>query len=251
MCTFLQRTSVSQSNSGVACERRRLAVDCPSPGGHRRAVKSLIYLLYRYTISPVKSAKTTAPDRAGLPSVFSYSKARAAGISSDRLLSYRVRGLVEQIGRGLYRWADAPAADMDLLEIAHRSAKGTLCLVTALARHGLTDVIPAHIDVAVPRGSRIPILSSPAHFHVFASATFDLGREVLDVGAKSSIGLYTAERTLVDVIRLRHREGADIAWEALRRWLRRKGSKPATLIKMAAHFHGAEQAIRGALDVVQ
>ena len=130
---------------------------------------------HRYTISPMKGSKTT-PDRAGLPPVFSYSKARAAGISSDRLHSYRARGLVEQIGRGLYRWTGAPEAETDLLEIEHRSPKGTLCLVTALARHGLTDVIPAQIDVAIPRGTRVPKVSSPAHFHVFASTSFDLGR---------------------------------------------------------------------------
>jgi predicted transcriptional regulator of viral defense system len=157
---------------------------------------------------------------------------------------------VEQIGRGLYRWTDAPEADTNPLEIAHRAQRGTLCLTTALARHGLTDIIPAEIDVAIPRGSRVPALHSPVHFHVFASKTFDLGREELDVGAQDSIGLYTAERSIVDVIRLRHNEGADVAWEALRPWLRRRGSKPAALIGMARHFHGAERAVRGALEVV-
>lgn len=224
----------------VAKQRSRLS---PTP------VKSLTYLVYQYTVSPVKNPRII-PDRAGLPLVFSYSKARAAGVSSDRLHSYCVRGFVEQIGRGLYRWADAPEVDLNLLEVVHRTPRGTLCLVTALARHGLTDTIPAQIDVAIPRGSRIPALQSPVHFHVFASRTFDLGREKLDIGAKASIGLYTAERSLVDVIRLRHREGSDIAWEALRRWLRRKGSKPASLIKTATHFHGAERAVRQALEVV-
>lgn len=190
------------------------------------------------------------PDRAGLPPVFSYSKARAAGLSSDRLQSYCVRGFVEQVGRGLYRWTNTPEVDLNLLEIAHRAPRGTLCLTTALARHGLIDAIPTQIDVAIPRGSRIPALRSPVQFHVFASQTFDLGREELDIGAKASVGLYTAERSLVDVIRLRHREGSDIAWEALRRWLRRRGSKPAALIKMAAQFHGAERAVRRALEVV-
>jgi hypothetical protein len=52
------------------------------------------------------------------------------------------------------------------------------------------------------------------------------------------------------MIRLRHREGSDIAWEALRRWLGRKGAKPAALIEMAKSFHGAESAVRNALEIV-
>lgn len=54
--------------------------------------------------------------------------------------------------------------------------EGTLCLITALARHGLTDVIPDRTDVAIPRGRRIPALQSLANVHVFAKDTFDVGR---------------------------------------------------------------------------
>ena len=196
------------------------------------------------------SAKTILRTHADLPSVFSYTQARAAGISAERLYSYRDRGIVQQIGRGLYQWADALAEDQNLLEIAHRAPQGILCLGTALARHGLTDVIPARIDVAIPRGCRVPKLNSPVDVHVFAKDTFGLGREKLDISTDVSLGLYSAGRTLVDVIRLRHREGADVAWEALRRWLRRRGNKPADLIKMAKRFHGAERAVRNALEVV-
>lgn len=144
--------------------------------------------------------------------------------------------LSSRLAGGLYRWTDSPEADVNLLEVAHQVPRGTLCLVTALARYGLTDIVPAQIDVAIPRGSRIPALQSPLHFHVFASKTFDLGRKELDIGAQGSIGFYTAERSVVDIIRLRHNEGADVAWEALRRWLRCRGNEPAMLIKMAEHF---------------
>jgi hypothetical protein len=110
--------------------------------------------------------------------------------------------------------------------------------------------LPARIDVAIPRGSRIPTLRAPVDIHVFARDTFNLGREELDIGDGGSVGLYSAERSLIDVIRLRHREGSDVAWGALRRWLARRGSRPAALLKMAKHFHGAERAVRNALDVV-
>jgi hypothetical protein len=194
--------------------------------------------------------KTIIPGKEALPSVFTYSKARAAGISAERLYAYRNQGLVDQIGRGLYRWADAPEIDQDLLEAAYRAPRATLCLSTALARHGLTDAIPDRLDVAIPRGGRIPSLRQSVAIHVFASKTFDLGRDELKVGDGISIGLYSAERSLIDVIRLRHREGSDVAWEALRQWLRRKGAKPAALLTMAKRFHGAEAAVRNALEVV-
>jgi predicted transcriptional regulator of viral defense system len=122
--------------------------------------------------------------------------------------------------------------------------------LTALARHNLTDVIPDRIDVAIPRGTRIPALRSVISVHVFAKNTFELGRDEIDIGEGLKVGLYSAERSLVDVIRLRHREGADVAWEALRRWLRRRGAKPADLIEMAKHFRGAERAVRNALEIV-
>jgi predicted transcriptional regulator of viral defense system len=157
--------------------------------------------------------------------------------------------VTEQVARGLYRWADGPELDQDLLEVACRAPRGTMCLLTALARHGLTDAIPDRIDVAIPRGARPPALRAVIDVHVFAKKTFNLGREQINIGAGFKVGLYSAERSLVDIIRLRHREGADV-WESLRRWLRRRGAKPSTLIEMAKHFHGAERAVRQALEIV-
>jgi len=196
------------------------------------------------------SRRTIIPERRALPPAFTYTQARAAGISAERLYAYRNQGLIDQIARGLYRWADAPEIDEDLLEIAHRAPRGTLCLITALARHGLTDIIPPRIDIALPRGSRIPALRKTIDVHTFDRETFDLGRAELAVDDKLAIGIYSPERTLVDVIRLRHREGSDVAWESLRRWIARKGSKPAALLAMAKHFHGAEGAVRDALEVI-
>lgn len=194
--------------------------------------------------------QVTTPRPAGLPAIFTYSEARAAGLSDRRLYAYRDLGHVESIGRGLYRWAEDIDADPNLLEIALRVPRATLCLTSALAHHDLTDIIPPRTAFAIPRGSRVPKLHSPVEVHVFAHKTFDLGREDLKIARGVSIGLYSGERTLIDVIRLRHREGPEVAWEALRRWLRRRGSQPAVLIKMAKHFHGAERAVRNALEVV-
>lgn len=50
-----------------------------------------------------------------------------------------------------------------------------------LARHGLTDTIPACIDTPLPRGSRIQALRETVYVHVFDRETFDLGREEFSI----------------------------------------------------------------------
>jgi Transcriptional regulator, AbiEi antitoxin len=188
--------------------------------------------------------------RALLGDTFTYGEAKRAGIGDKRLYRLRDSGELTAVGGGVYRWADAPPADIDLIETAERVPRATLCLETALARHKLIDVIPAAIDTAIPRGSRRPSLRAPCRLHQFDPGTFDLGRQTVDVGARRPLGLYSAERSLIDVIRLRHLEGSEMAWEALRRWLGGPGRSPAQLIELARRFSGAEPALRRALEVL-
>jgi len=188
---------------------------------------------------------------ADLPATFSYTEARAGGLSERRLYALRDAGVIEQLGRGLYQRADTSgAADSDLIEIAHRAPQATLCLTTALARHGLTDAIPSSIDVALPRGARHPHTQAPVTWHTFATDTFTIGRDELTLTAASAIGLYSPERCIIDAFRLRHLEGPEVAVEALRRWLRRRGAHPAMLLKMARAFPKAEPALRSTLEIL-
>ena len=169
---------------------------------------------------------------AALPPVFSYTDARERGLSDRDLQVLQGRGRIEKIARGLFSSSELHA-DPDLLEIAFRSKRSTLCLTSALARHGLTDEIPATIDIAVPRGTRPPRTSAHVTWHRFNSDTFDLGREMIDIGAGCEIGLYSPERSICDAFRLRHHEGAVLATDALKRWLRRPGTQPSKLLAMA------------------
>jgi hypothetical protein len=185
-----------------------------------------------------------------LGDTFTYREARDAAISDRRLYQLRDSGKIIALGGGVFRCADAPPADDDLVEISERVAMATLCLETALARHGLIDSIPAAIDIAVPRGDPRPTLRAPVRLHQFDRPTFELGRELLDVGGRRPVGMYSAERSIIDVVRLRHREGSDIAWEALRRWLGRPGRSPGQLIDLARQLPRAEPALRQALEVL-
>ena len=56
-------------------------------------------------------------------------------------------------------------ADPDLIEARLAHERATICLTSALARHELTDEIPATIDLALPRGTRAPATSAPITWH--------------------------------------------------------------------------------------
>jgi hypothetical protein len=188
--------------------------------------------------------------RSLLGDTFTYGEARQAGLGDTRIYGLRDRGDIIALGGGVYRWSDAPPADHDLIEISERVPMATICLETALARHHLIDSVPAAIDIAIPRGSGRPKLRAPVRLHQFDQRTFELGREMMAVGGRREIGMFSAERSLLDAIRLRHREGSDIAFEALRNWLGLPGRSPAQLVAMARQLPQVEAPLRHAFEVL-
>lgn len=185
-----------------------------------------------------------------LGETFRFSEAIGAGISEAGLRDLVASGRVEKIARGLYRRANASLADLDQIEIARKAPLATLCLVSALVHHDLSDDIPAVADVALPRGTWHPRVTAPVHWHSFAVATFELDRTAMKLDSSASIGLYGPRRSIVDAFRLSHQLGPEVGIEAVRRWLRGRGNTPASLMEMARHFPRTESQIRRVLQVL-
>lgn len=192
-------------------------------------------------------AQTTDELLASLPDTFRYSQALEQ-ISERQLRRLVKDGKVIALSRGLYRKSDW-LGDEDLIEIAAKAPKATLCLRSALARHDLIDDIPAEIDIAIPRGSWTPEVIPPVRWRHFDTDTFEIGRGRLGIGEDRGIGIYSAERSIIDAFRMRHLEGGDLAIEAMKRWLRR-GGQPSELLGMARSFPRAVTAIRGTLEIL-
>ena len=161
-------------------------------------------------------------------------------------------GDVERIAPGTYvRTGQIDDDSATLASIALRKPAATICLLSALDRHDLTDAIPSRIDVAVPRGSRaLKAPYSRINWHHFDTTTFTVGREQVEIVDGIFIGLYGAQRAIIDAFRLRHLIGADTANEALKRWLRIPDSQPAALLNMAASFPKALPQLRNSLEVL-
>ena len=182
-----------------------------------------------------------------LPVIFSHADAARLGISDRQLYASRDAGFIETLARGIYMQAGLHG-DLDLLEIAFRAPIATLCLSTALVRHGLTDDIPALINVALPRDRRAPRCSAPITWHRFDHETFDIDRTEVDVIPGYQIGLYGPKRCIVDAFRLRHLYGTDQAISALRRWLRSPAAHPSDLLDIAQNFPVVEAPLHQALE---
>lgn len=180
---------------------------------------------------------------------FTAREAKDAGVPEHRLYVLLDAGVLERIGHGLYQRTDADhPVDLDLAPAVKRAPRATLCLTSALAHHGLTDTIPHWIDLALPRGTRKPRVES-VRWHLFDVDTFDMGRSTIPVqGTPFSVGIYSPERTIVDCFRLRDVTGYEIAVEALRNWLPRRGSNPVALLNLAEQLPRAQAPVRNALN---
>ena len=109
---------------------------------------------------------TTADELlAELPDTFRYSEALER-ISERQLRRLIDGGQITALSRGLYRKSDW-LGDDDLVEIASKSPHATICLRSALARHGLIDDIPSEIDIATRRGSWTPVTTAPVRWRHF------------------------------------------------------------------------------------
>lgn len=187
-----------------------------------------------------------------LPASFTTGQARAAGVAPSTLYRMRERGEVVELSRGVWRRADAPPTAYESLRaVALRAPHGTVCLVSALAVHDLTDEIPTEVDLAVPKGTTRPrIAYPPVRLHVFDPDTFDLGREAIEVAPGEPVIVYGPVRSVVDALRLRHRIGSDLAHGALRRLLERRRGAAGDVMTTARTLRCTTPAAE-ALEVLQ
>jgi len=185
-----------------------------------------------------------------LPATFTTRTALARGIHPRDLYASRDSGMLVELSRGVFRRADAPPASYpDLLAVAYRAPRGIVCCVSAAAVHDLTDQIPAAVQVAVPKPARPPrIAFPPTEVFRFDVDTFELGLSSVVAAPGEAVRIYDPARTVVDVMRLRHRLGVPVANAALQRYLRRRDARPAVLLRLAAALD-VYGPVRHAVDV--
>lgn len=186
-----------------------------------------------------------------LPATFTTETALELGVHPRDLYAWRdSRDLVE-LSRGVFRRADAPPASYpDALAVSYRAPRGIVCCVSAAVVHELTDQMPAKVQFAVPKRSHPPSIDfPPVQVFRFDETSIGLGLSSFEAAPGESVRVYSPERTVVDLMRLRHRLGEPIAHAALHRYLDSPHPRPAVLLDYAKQLR-VFGPVRAALDLM-
>jgi hypothetical protein len=125
-----------------------------------------------------------------------------------------------------------------------------VCLLSAAAVHDLTDEIPLAVQIAVPRRTWPPKLDHPSvEVFVWDPLTFELGLDTVEVAPEEWARIYSPGRTVVDLMRMRHKLGESVAHIALRRYLARRDARVADLMAYAKALDVLGP-VRAAVDVL-
>ena len=146
-------------------------------------------------------------------------------IDAPRIVLTRMTaaGLLEKIGRGLYRLPESQGSVHEsLVTVATQVPQAVFCLLTALQFHELTTQLPRQVWIAMPRGSHTPRFDYPPIKMV--QFTGDAYSAAIEEVERDGVRLrvYGVAKTVADCFKHRNKIGLDVALEALQEAWRAK-----------------------------
>jgi predicted transcriptional regulator of viral defense system len=144
-------------------------------------------------------------------------KVSEAGIHSSQLTRLVADDTLQRVARGHYRLTDTDVTEHHALALASLVApRGVICLLSALAFHGIGTQLPAGVWIAIERGDRAPKLADLELRVVrYSGAAFHEGIEEHDIEGRR-VRVYGVAKTIADLFKARNQVGVDVAIEALR-----------------------------------
>lgn len=160
---------------------------------------------------------------------------REAGVTAATMSRMERDGEVLRLARGLYQLSDAPLdVHHSLAEAAKRVPKGAVCLVSALAFHGLTDQLPRKVWLAVGQKDWPPKPEgTPIRLVRFTDRLLTEGVETHPV-ERVPVKVFGVAKTIADCFRYRNKIGLSVAIEGLQEALRQRKTTPSEIASQAA-----------------
>lgn len=161
-------------------------------------------------------------------------QAQQLGIDPKTISEMHQAGILDKLGRGLYRLSELPPLNYpDLVLIALRVPSAVICLISALQFHNLTVEIPKRIYIALPQSVKRPGIKYPPLAVVWLSGeAYEAGVEkhLLD-GVE--VPIYGKAKTVTDCFKFRNKIGIDVALAALKRYVYLPGLNVDEIIRYA------------------
>lgn len=147
----------------------------------------------------------------------------AIGLPREYLVRLHRQGKLDRPGRGIYTLTDAAVTERhSYAEVAKRVPDAVICLLSALTFHQITTQSPASVWIALGKGARTPVHTSPSLRIVRLSGPSLIeGIENHRVEGVP-IRVYSVAKTVADCFKFRNKIGLDVAIEALKDSLRQK-----------------------------
>ena len=145
------------------------------------------------------------------------SDAVARGHSRLYLAQLAQRGLVHKVSRGLYALPQRKASEFaSLAEVASKHPQALVCLLSALAFHGLTTQAPFEVWIAVDNKARAPQMPyPPLRIARFSGPALSEGVELHNIEGVP-VKITSVPKTIADCFKFRNKIGLDVAMEALK-----------------------------------
>ncbi len=159
---------------------------------------------------------------------------RDAGVTAATMSRMERAGEVIRLSRGVYQLPDAELdPNHSLAEAAKQVPKGVICLVSALAFHGLTDQLPSKVWMAIGTKDWAPQRDgTPIRIVRFTDGLMKEGFET-HVIEGVEVKVFGVARTVADCFRHRSKVGLPVAIEGLQEALRQRKATPAEIASQA------------------
>lgn len=140
----------------------------------------------------------------------------AVGVPREVLRRLCRQGLIERVGRGLYRQANWPFNEnQTTAEVCKKFPKGVVCLLSALRFHDLTTQNPFEVWLAIDVKSHKPVTELPVRFVRLSGAAMKEGIQIVDMDG-TPVKVFNPSKTVTDCFKFRNKIGLDVALEALK-----------------------------------
>lgn len=174
----------------------------------------------------------------------------ALGVQPEQMRRLVGQGVLEKRGRGVYVLPEqVPGERSTLAEVCLRSPRAIVCLVSALAFHGIGTQLPGCVWIALPQGAHSPAWPELEVRVVHLAPKYLEADVETHRTADGNIRVFSVARTIVDLFRFRGTTGLDVFLEAAREAVRDRRTTWEQ-ISTVARFRGVAKSIRPYLEAM-